>query len=128
MSKLERERHESEKEWDKEVRRMYKENRKMREQAVESMKEIFELEEAVMAMGTDSEHEQDMMANDRRKRKVKSTRRTNRAQRKADINRRSKEMRMRQFRKTKYENVEFESESSSEEDKNPSIAEQMLPW
>lgn len=96
--------------------------------------QIMELEGALMAMGSDTEHEEDLMAMDRKRSKEGGgggRRKENRkkAQRKAQVKQRSRSIRMKRARNMDFTDTEWEVPDSSDEDDGwmGSVAEQMLP-
>jgi len=113
--------------WEKECKRERKHCQEWEMKCVEGRIEIMELEEALMARGTDSEHEQEVMMTGRKKRSGCSSKKQSKAQRKTVLTRKSKRMRMKQLEKSPT-TLDFEFVGSSEEDDEQTQAMQRLPW
>jgi len=94
MEQADEDRKTAERQWLKENRKIWQDNRKLSEQVAEMAKYTMELEEELMAVATDSAHEEDMMAAKKKKR------RKSRGQRKGELTRRSKNVRRRMAQKT----------------------------
>jgi len=113
--------------WEKEYKREWKQCQEWEMKCVKGRIEIMELEEALMARGTDSEHEQEMMMTGRKKGSGCSSKKQSKAQRKTAMTRKSKRMRMRQLAISPA-TPDFQLVGSSEEDDEQTQAMQRLPW